>query len=84
MTKTALKDAKLIQAAKLNDKVKKILADIKIDPYIQTNNYEPLKFGLSGKHSRRINLKHRLVYEVDEKKKIIKIHRMWSHYDKIK
>ena len=82
-TKQALKDAQNIKAARLSDKLQKILDDIEVDPYSTNNNYEALKYNLSGFHSKRINYKHRLVYEVKEKQKEIVIHRMWSHYDKL-
>ena len=84
VSKTAKKDAKLIVAAKLDKKVKKLLDDIADNPYNPDNHYEELKYNLSGLHSKRINYKHRLVYEIDEKKKEIIIHRMWTHYDKIR
>jgi len=84
LSKQAEKDAKLIYAVGLADKVSKLLEDLAIDPYNPNNHYEELKHDLSRLHSKRVNIKHRLVYEIDGKNKIIIIHRMWSHYDKIK
>jgi len=83
LSKQAKKDAKFIKASNLENKVQKMLDDIELDPYSPNHNYEALKYNLSGMHSRRINYKHRLVYEINEKKLEIIIHRMWSHYENI-
>ena len=53
------------------------------DPFCYPPSYEKLYGDLSGLYSRRINRQHRIVYEIDENKKIIYIYRMWTHYDNI-
>jgi toxin YoeB len=80
-TKQSQKDAKKIVAAKLKSKVKKLLHLIQINPYENPPRYEKLVGDLKNLVSRRINIQHRLVYEVLEEKKIIKIIRMWTHYE---
>ena len=84
LTRQALKDAKLIAATKLQNKVDKIITELKTNPYSSTYNMEKLKFDLNGCYSKRITLQHRLIYSVDEKNKIIVIHGMWTHYEKVK
>jgi len=76
----AQKEAKKIAASGLKSKVKKLLAMIKLEPLKYPPKYEYLTGNLEGKISRRINKQHRLVYEVFEDDKIIKIYRMWTHY----
>ena len=83
VSKQAVKDAKLIKQAQLENKVKTILSELSIDPYSKTFNFEALKFDLSGFYSKRINIKHRLVYRIDETRKEVIILRMWSHYEKM-
>lgn len=81
LTKRALKDAKKISNAGLKEKVDKLIKIIKINPYENPPSYEKLTGDLAGMYSRRINIKHRLVYQVDEEKKRVKILMMWSHYE---
>jgi len=78
-TKQASKDAKLIIKAGLKINVDKLLDVLKINPF--NPPYEKLKSDLKGFYSRRINIKHRLVYQVYEEEKVVKILRMWSHYE---
>ena len=79
-TKNADKDKKLLKAAGLEDKVKKLLNLISKNPFQAPPSYEKLVGDLSGYYSRRINLKHRLVYKVYEEINTIVVHSMWSHY----
>jgi len=76
----AQKDAKKLSAAGLSDKAKELMEIISQDPYKNPPQYEKLVGNLSGAYSRRINIKHRLVYEVKEESKTVRILRMWSHY----
>ena len=77
----AKKDAKKLKKSGLKSNAESILESIKTDPYIFPPDYEVLKGKLKGFISRRINKQHRLVYEVVEKDKIIKVIRMWTHYE---
>ena len=77
----AQKDAKKIANSGLKLKVQGLLAMIKSEPLKYPPKYEYLTGKLEGKISRRINKQHRLVYEVFEAEKIIKIYRMWTHYE---
>jgi len=80
-TKQAQKDAKKINRTNLRTQAEKILDLIKTDPFILYPAYERILGNLSGAYSRRINIKHRIVYQVLEDQKIIKILRMWTHYE---
>jgi Txe/YoeB family toxin of toxin-antitoxin system len=77
----AQKDAKKLAACGLKDKVLILLDIIKINPLQYPPEYEFLKGDLKGLISRRINKQHRLVYEVIESENLIKIYRMWTHYE---
>lgn len=77
----AKKDAKKIGASGLKPKVQELLAIIENNPLQYPPSFEHLTGSLDGKISRRINKQHRLVYEVIEDKKTIKILRMWTHYE---
>jgi len=79
-SKLALKDAKKLSSANLSIKTKELIEVIKNDPFKNPPPYEKLVGNLNGSYSRRINIKHRLVYEVRETDKVIRISRMWSHY----
>ena len=79
-SKLAQKDAKKLSSANLDIKAKKLIEIIKKDPYQNPPPYEKLVGNLSGSYSRRINIKHRIVYEVRESDKVVRILRMWSHY----
>ena len=77
----AKKDAKKLSVSGLKSKVQELLEIIQITPFKYPPKYECLSGDLKGKISRRINKQHRLVYEVFEEDKIIKIYRMWTHYE---
>lgn len=79
-TKRAKKDARKVASSGLKSKVEKLLAILREDPFQEYPPYEKLVGDLKGAHSRRINIQHRLVYQVYEKEKIVKVIRMWSHY----
>lgn len=77
----AQKDAKKISQKNLKEKVLELIKLIEKDPFAYPPKYEYLEGNLKGKISRRINKQHRLVYEVFEEDKVIKIYRMWTHYE---
>lgn len=77
----AQKDAKKLSAHGLKDKALKLLEIIKKNPFQYPPEYEFLKGDMKGLISRRINKQHRLVYEVIETEKLIKVYRMWTHYE---
>ena len=79
-TKNAQKDAKKLAAAGLKDKTLLILEILKIDPFQNPPPYEKLVGDLAGAYSRRINIQHRLVYQVLVSQKQVKVLRLWSHY----
>lgn len=79
-SKQALKDAKKLSSASLDKKAKELIELIKNNPFQKSPPYEKLVGNLSGSFSRRINIKHRIVYEVIENEKLIRISRMWTHY----
>jgi Txe/YoeB family toxin of toxin-antitoxin system len=79
-TKQALKDIKKIKNTPLEKKAKEIIALLQEDPFTTPPSYEKLLGDLSGAYSRRINIQHRIVYEVFEELQSVKILRMWSHY----
>jgi Txe/YoeB family toxin of toxin-antitoxin system len=80
-TKQALKDAKKISEAGLKERAEKILNLLKDNPYQTPPSFEKLVGDLSGAFSRRINIQHRLVYQVYDKLKTVKVIRMWTHYE---
>ncbi len=80
-SKLALKDAKKLSSANLDKKAKELIETIKKDPFKNPPPYEKLVGNLNGSYSRRINIQHKLVYEVRESEKKVRISRMWSHYD---
>ena len=79
--KHALKDAKKISAAGLKAKTQVLLEVLANDPFQNPPAYEKLVGDLDGTYSRRINIQHRLVYEVFKKERIVRVLRMWSHYE---
>ncbi len=79
-TKQAQKDAKKLASSNLQEKVKELLAVIAENPFQNPPPYEKLVGDLLGTYSRRINIQHRLVYEVIESEQVVKIIRMWTHY----
>lgn len=80
-TKQAQKDAKKLSSSGLKEKAKNLLNILEENPFSKPPSYEKLMGDLNGAYSRRINIQHRLVYQVYEKLKIVKIIRMWSHYE---
>ena len=80
-TKHAQKDAKKLAESGLKTNAQTLLALLATSPFQTPPPYEKLVGDLSGAYSRRINIQHRLVYEVLEAPKIVKVIRMWSHYD---
>ena len=80
-SKHALNDSKKIEQSNLKDAVKKLIEVLKNDPFQNPPPYEKLIGDLTGKYSRRINIQHRLVYEVFEEEKIVRVLRMWTHYE---
>ena len=80
-TKAAQKDAKNLSAAGLKDKTLALLAIMTENPFQSPPPDEKLIGDLTGAYSRRINIQHRLVYQVIEAEKIVKVLSMWSHYE---
>ncbi len=79
--KHAQKDAQKLAASGLKTKAQELLAIVKANPFQNPPPYEKLVGDLSGAYSRRINIQHRIVYEVQQSDKTIKVLRMWSHYE---
>jgi len=80
-TKQAQKDAKKIAEAGLRGKSESLLAILSRNPYQNPPPYEKLIGDLAGAYSRRINIQHRLVYQILEKERFVKVIRMWTHYE---
>ncbi len=80
-TKQAQKDAKKLSSTGLRPKAEILLAILKRNPFLNPPPYEKLVGDLTGAYSRRINIQHRIVYQVFEKEKAVKIIRMFTHYD---
>lgn len=80
-SKYALKDAKKISVAGLKDKTLVLPEILRADPFQNPPPYEKLVGDLQGAYSRRINIQHRLVYEIFRKEKTVRILRMWTHYE---
>ncbi len=79
--KHAQKDAQKLTASGLKTKAQELLAVIQENPFQNPPPYEKLVGDLSGAYSRRINIQHRLVYEVLPEQQTVKVLRMWSHYE---
>lgn len=79
--KQALKDAKKVKAAGLKEKAQALLAVLESDPFQNPPPFEKLVGDLSGAYSRRINIQHRLVYEVFAEQRTVRVLRMWTYYD---
>lgn len=79
--KHAIKDAKKLAAAGLKSKAQELLEVLQNDPFQNPPAYEKLVGDLDGAYSRRINIQHRLVYEVFKKERIVRVLRMWTHYE---
>jgi len=80
-TQQAQKDAKKLASSNLKPKAEEILELLKQDPFSPYPPFEKLVGDLSGAYSRRINIQHRIVYQVLEEEKIVKVLRMWTHYE---
>lgn len=80
-TKQAQKDAKKLAAAGLKPKALKLLKILSVNPFQKPPPFEKLVGDLKGSYSRRINIQHRLVYQVYSERKVVKIIRLWSHYE---
>jgi toxin YoeB len=80
-TKQAQKDAKKLAAAGLRRKAEELLKILSENPFQTPPPYEKLVGDLSGAYSRRINIQHRLVYQVYVDQRVIKVLRMWTHYE---
>lgn len=81
-TKAAAKDIPKLKAAHLADKARTLIDIIRADPFQNPPPYEKLCGDLAGAYSRRINIQHRLVYQVYEEEKAVKILSLWSHYER--
>jgi toxin YoeB len=79
-TKQAQKDAKKLKSANLQEKAIGIIKILEEDPLMSPPLYERLVGDLTGAYSRRINIQHRIVYQMIEKDHIVKVIRMWTHY----
>ena len=80
-TKQAQKDSKKIAQSKLKSKALKLIALLTNDPFQNPPQFEKLVGDLEGAYSRRINIQHRLVYQVLENERVVKVLRMWTHYE---
>ena len=80
-TRQAKKDAKKLKGTPLAEKAKELLSIIEEDPFADPPPFEALVGDLKGAFSRRINIQHRLVYQVLEDERVIKVIRLWTHYE---
>ncbi len=80
-TKQAQKDAKKISASGLKQKVEELINILRQNPYQVPPPFERLIGDLAGAYSRRINIQHRIVYQIMKEEKVVKIIRMWTHYE---
>ena len=80
-TKQAQKDAQKLSASGLRSKAEELIQILGDNPYQQPPPYEKLIGDVAGAYSRRINIKHRLVYQIFDNEKTVKIIRMWTHYE---
>lgn len=80
-SKQALRDARKVKAAGLKPKVEELLALLQKDPFQNPPAFEKLVGDLAGAYSRRINIHNRLVYEVFGKERVVRVLRMWTHYE---
>lgn len=81
-TKTAAKDIPKLKAAHLDETARALINILRDNPYQNPPPYEKLAGDLQGAYSRRINIKHRLVYEIFEEEKAVKIISLWLHYER--
>ena len=80
-SKQALKDAKKLKSAGLKSRAEELLEVLKNDPFQNPPAFEKLAGDLAGAYSRRINIQNRLVYEVFVKEKVVRVLRLWTHYE---
>jgi len=80
-TKQAQKDAKKLSASGLRQKAEKLIQILRENPYQTPPPFEKLVGDLTGAYSRRINIQHRLVYQILDSEQVIKILRLWTHYE---
>lgn len=80
-TKQAQKDARKLTSSGLKSKAEVLIKILKEDPYQSPPSFEKLIGDLSGAYSRRINIQHRLVYQVLDSEKVVKVLRLWTHYE---
>jgi len=80
-TKQAQKDAKKLSTSGLKSKAEKIIELLEYNPYQTPPPYEKLVGDLAGAYSRRVNIQHRVVYQIMNDEKIVKVIRMWTHYE---
>jgi len=80
-SRQAQKDAKKLKTAGLKPKAEELLNILEINPFQTPPTFEKLLGDLAGTYSRRINIQHRLVYEVFEQEHVIRVLRMWTHYE---
>ena len=80
-TEQAQKDARKLASSGLKDNAKALLQIVEVNPYQNPPSYEKLVGDLAGAYSRRINIQRRLVYQVLEEQNIVKVLRMWTHYE---
>ena len=79
-TRQAKKDAKKLKGTPLAAKAKELLEIVRLDPFANPPPFEALVGDLKGAYSRRINIQHRMVYQVLDEEKIVKVLRLWTHY----
>ena len=82
-TKTSIKDIPRLKSVNLDNKAKALIEILRSNPFQNPPPYEKLMGDLNELYSRRINIKHRLVYQVYKKEKIVKIISLWTHYERI-
>jgi len=80
-SRQAQKDAKKLKKSNLKEAALSLIKKIELDPYQSPPNYEMIRGELKGCISRRINIQHRLVYEVHEREKTVHVLRLWTHYE---
>ena len=80
-TRQAVKDARKLSAAGLKPKAEYLLEILRDDPFRRPPPFEKLVGDLTGAYSRRINVQHRLVYQIYEAERVVKVIRLWTHYD---
>ncbi|WP_457553604.1 Txe/YoeB family addiction module toxin [Desulfobacula sp.] len=80
LSKKAVKDSKNLKAAGLKFQAEKLLHLLSENPFYSPPDYEKLVGNLNGFYSRRINIQHRLIYDIDKKNRIVHVLRMWTHY----